>query len=267
MKYDCFQDKVAIITGGTRGIGRQVAEQLAKQGCNLALVFKRDKRSADAAAEELMRHNINVQLIQANLAHDHAPDTIANEFQTKFGRLDYLVSNAAFGIMRPVGEFTGKRFDAAMAPNAKAYLLLTQELSPIMVPPGDEGKYRDENGGIKAEKRIVALSSLGSIRAIPGYVGVGASKAAMESITRYLAYELAPRGIAVNNVSGGLVDTDALRAFGESTDWMDREIKETPLRRIAYPNDIAKVVLFLLSDQAAWITGQTIVADGGLTLT
>lgn len=263
MRYDCFKNKVALITGGTRGIGRQIAEHLAAEGCHLSLVFKRDRRAAEAALDDLQKHGVTVQLIQANLALDHTPEKIVTEFQQMFDHLDYLVSNAAFGVMRPVGEFDGKRFDAAMAPNAKAYLLLTQAIVDLMAPP----PTGDIKGPIRAEKRIVALSSLGSVRVTPGYVAVGASKAAIESITRYLAYELAPRGIGVNTVSGGLVETDALRAFGESPNWIEYEIKKTPLKRIAQPHDIAKVVLYMLSDQSEWITGQTIVADGGYSVT
>ena len=267
MKYDCFKDKVALVTGGTRGIGKKIAELLAESGCHLSLVFKRNKTAADETAREFSIYGVEVQLIQANLAKDESAVDIITEVRKRFNRLDYLVSNAAFGVMRPIGEFDGKRFDAAMGPNAKAYLLLSQVAAELMSPMGGNGDSKKSEGEIRADKRIVALSSLGSVRAIPGYVAVGASKAAMESITRYLAYELAPRGIGVNTVSGGLVDTDALRAFGESPQWIEREINKTPLKRIAQPIDIAKVVLYMLSDQSEWITGQTIVADGGNSLT
>ncbi len=267
MIYPCFQKKTALITGGTRGIGRQIAEQLAESGCSLSLVYRRDKRSAEAAVKDLARHDIGIQLIKKDLGKDESVAEIIAEVHSRYDKLDYLVSNAAFGVLKPVGEFTGKRFDAAMSPNAKAYLLLAQAAADLMVPLGSvDDPWERPDGPLPAHKRIVAMSSLGSRKIIPGYAAVGASKAAIETITRYLAVELAPRGIAVNTVSGGLVDTDSLKAFGEFTGWVEEQKKRTPLGRIATPSDIAKVVVFLLSDQSEWITGQTIIADGGVSL-
>ena len=268
MIYPCFKDKVALITGGTRGIGRQIAELLADSDCNLSLVYRRDRRAAEATEKELTREGVGVQLIQAGLADEDSIAEIIAQAKDRYGRLDYLVSNAVFGVLKPVGEFTARRFDAAMDVNARAYLLLAQAAADLMAPPGsvDDSRERPE-GRLAARKRIVAISSLGSHTPIPGYAAVGASKAAIESLTRYLAVELAPRGIGVNAVSGGLVDTDSLKAFREHSDWIDQQVERTPLGRIAEPADIARVVVWLLSDQAQWITGQTIVADGGLSLT
>jgi enoyl-[acyl-carrier protein] reductase III len=267
MIYPCFKGKVALITGGTRGIGRQIAEILADSGCNLALVYRRDRRSADAAQAELEKHNIAVITIQANIAEEEGLGEILAEVRQRFERLDYFVSNAVYGVLKPVGEYTGKRFDVAMDANARAYLLLAQAASDLMVPPGTvDDPWEMPEGPLHARKRIVAMSSLGSIRHIPGYASVGASKAAIETLTKYLAVELAPRGIAVNAVSGGLVDTDSLKAFAEEQDWIKSEADRTPLKRLGQPEDIAKVVAWLLSDQSEWITGQTIIADGGLSL-
>jgi enoyl-[acyl-carrier protein] reductase III len=156
-----------------------------------------------------------------------------------------------------------------MNANARAYILLAQAAADLMVPEGtvDDPQERPKDRPLSASgKRIVAMSSLGSWKVIPGYAAVGASKAAIESLTKYLAAELAHRGIGVNAVSGGLVQTDSLKAFGEHSEWMEDQIKRTPLGRIAEPDDIARVVLWLLSDQASWVTGQTIIADGGLSL-
>jgi len=267
MIYPCFKGKVAVVTGGTRGIGRQVSELLAKSGCSLSLFYRRDRASADAAVKELKGSRVEVNATQVNIAdEDEIPRMIA-ETRNKFGRLDYLVSNAVFGVVKPIGEFTAKRFDISMKTNARAYILLAQAAADMMVPPGTvDDPWEVGDSPLPATKRIVALSSLGSQKYIPGYAAVGTSKAAIETITRYLAVELGPRGIGVNTVSGGLVQTDSMKAFRDNQDWIDDQIKKTPLGRIAEPGDIAKVVVWLLSDQSAWMTGQTVIADGGLSL-
>ena len=267
MIYPCFYGKVALITGGTRGIGRQVAETLARSGCSLSLVYRRDRVSAQATEDDLGQHKIAVQTTQANLMDDAEIPRIIAEVNKRYGRLDYFVSNAVFGVIKRIGEYNAKRFDLSMKTNARAYLLLSQAASDLMVPPGSvDDPWEVPDGPIKPVKRIVALSSLGSERYIPGYAGVGASKAAIESLTRYLAVELGARGIGVNAVSGGLVETDSIKAFNDKQEWLDAQIARTPLGRIAQPKDIAEVVVWLLSDQSHWITGQTVIADGGLSL-
>jgi enoyl-[acyl-carrier protein] reductase III len=265
MIYPCFKDKVALITGGTRGIGRQTAELLADSGAHLALVYRRDRASADAAQEELEAHKVPVLTIKADIADRNIISEIIAQVHSRFGQLDFLVSNAAFGVLKPIGEYTAKQFDAAMNANARAYLLLAQAAADMMVPLGTAHDSPEHLFGT-THKRIVALSSLGSRKVIPGYAAVGASKAAIESLTAYLAVELANRGIGVNAVAGGLVQTDALQAFKDSSQWLNDQVKRTPMGRIAEPREIAEVVVWLLSDQARWITGQTIVADGGLSL-
>ena len=267
MQYACFKDKVALITGGTRGIGRQIAEMLADSGCSLAIVYRRDRVEAQNVENEIIRRNVGIRTIKADIADENSIPEIIAEVDSVYGKLDYLVSNAVFGVLKPIGEFTGKRFDVGMNANARAYLLLAQAAADLMVPEGvAENLRKNVRGPLPTKKRIVAMSSLGSVRYIPGYAGVGASKAAIETLTRYLAVELAPRGIGVNAVSGGIVDTRSIEAFSDRSAWIDERIEKTPLGRIGRPDDIAKVVVWLLSDQAEWITGQTIVADGGLSL-
>jgi len=259
---------VALITGGTRGIGRQIAELLADQGCSLFLVYRRDRRAAEAAERELSEKKVAVQIMQANIAEEDWIAQIIADVSKRYGRLDYLVSNAVFGVLKPVGDFTAKRFDVAMDTNARSYLLLAQAAADMMVPAGTvDDPWEVPDGPLPPGKRMVALSSLGSQKIIPGYTAVGASKAAIETITKYLAADLAQRGIGVNAVAGGLVNTDSLKAFKENSDWIDEQVRRTPLGRLAEPMDIAKVAVWLLSDQAGWITGQTIIADGGLSLT
>ncbi len=268
MAYECFKDKVALVTGGSRGIGLKISELLADSGCNLAIAYMRNVKAADEAKASLSKKGIKVHTIKANVAKEEAIDKIMEEISDNFGRLDYLVSNAAFGVLKPVGDFTAKRFDACMDANARAWLLLAQKGAEIMVPQDEivEDFWNSPGGPVPENKRMVSLSSLGSFKVMPGYVGVGASKAAIETITRYLASEYGKRGIAVNTVSGGLVETDALKAFGDIDEWINNRVKITPLKRIGTPMDIAKAAVWLLSDQASWITGQTIIVDGGLDI-
>jgi NAD(P)-dependent dehydrogenase (short-subunit alcohol dehydrogenase family) len=189
--------------------------------------------------------------IRADVGKPDEIKAMFRTFQEEFGRLDIFVSNAVSGVVGPatrIGKFGWAR---AMDVNARAFLLGAQEATKLM----------GESGGV-----MVALSSIGTRRCLPGYGAVGASKAAIESLTRYLGAELAPRKIRVNAVSGGPVDTDALDYFPDREALKKRWEELTPAGRIAKPAEIADVVLFLCSDESRWICGQTIIADGGLTL-
>jgi enoyl-[acyl-carrier protein] reductase III len=168
--------------------------------------------------------------------------------------LDFLVSNAGSGYNRPILEQRPKGWDWTMDINAKAYLFLAQKSLPLMEKGG---------GGC-----IVSISSPGSFRVLPEYAVVGASKAAIEALTRYMAVEFASRGIIVNAVSPGIVATEALQHFNtmQNEDLLDQIAAETPAGRIVTPEDVAGIVAFLCSPAASMIRGQTILADGGFTL-
>jgi enoyl-[acyl-carrier protein] reductase III len=167
------------------------------------------------------------------------------------GGLDVLVHNAALGSFKPTLEVRANQWDLSMSVNARALLLCVKEAAPLM----------DGRAG-----RIVSVSSLGSRRVLPEYGAIGASKAALESLTRYLAVELAPRGITVNAVSAGLIAGETLRVHPRYEALTARAREQTPAGRIATPEDIAHVVLFLCSPLSSWIIGQTIVVDGGMSL-
>ncbi len=265
MIYPSLNNKVALVTGGTRGIGRRVAELMAMSGCHLCLSYKKDREEAEATEKMLKKYPVSVDTFQSDVMNEGEISDLIAAINSSYRRLDFLVSNAVFGILKPVGQFTGKRFDVAMDANARAYLLLAQAAADLMSPIGAVKKDREDLP--KPRKRIVALSSLGSQHHLPGYAAVGASKAAIESLTRYMAVEMAPRGIGVNAVSGGLINTRSIQAFIKKKSWVKDQIKRTPFKRIGQTDDIAKVVVWLLSDQSEWITGQTIVADGGFSLT
>jgi len=168
-----------------------------------------------------------------------------------WGGLEILISNAASGVLRPARELTLHHFHWAMDINAAALLPLTQGFIGLPTAP---------------PKVVVAVSSLGAVRAIPNYTAVGASKAALESMVRHLAVEFAPEGMRVNAVSAGTVDTDALSHFPNREELLESSRARTPAGRLLEPQDVANVVLFLCSDASSMIHGQTIVVDGGYSI-
>jgi len=172
------------------------------------------------------------------------------EFGKRFDRLDILVSNAASGVLKPTVEMTLKHWRWCLETNALALNLLTQRGLPLMVPG----------------TRIVALSSLGAQRAMPGYGFIGASKAALESLARALAQELGPRGIRVNVVSAGVVDTDALAYFPNREELLADFARRTPAGPVLTPDDVAGAIYLLCLPEAAMINGHTLVVDGGFAI-
>lgn len=246
------QRKVALVTGGTRGIGRAIADALAEQGCDLVINYLRNRTAARAAAAELEAKGVRVHLIKANVGDVEKIKEMFAEIDKTFGRLDILVNNAASGVLRPLVELEESHWDWTMNINAKALLFCAQEAAKLM---------RKHGGG-----KIVSISSLGSIRVLDNYTAVGVSKAALEALTRYLAVELAPDNIVVNAVSGGVVDTDALKHFPNRDELLADAAQRTPAGRMVQPTDLSHAVMFLLSEQASMIRGQTLIVDGGLSL-
>ncbi len=246
-----FLGKRALITGGTRGIGKAIAVLLAREGCNVALNFLRNRKAGEETQKEIQAMDVECLLVEKNLYKWKNVQEMFGELRKHWDHLDYFVSNAAMGVLKPVGEMPETGWDLAMDVNAKAFLVGVQEAVKMM--QGRKGK-------------IVAISSIGSYFHLPGYSGIGASKAALESLIRYMARELAGKNIWVNGVSGGPVETDSLRMFPNYQFIVQYAIEHTPFHRIAVPEDLAKVAVWLLSDDSDWVTGQVIVADGGLTL-
>jgi enoyl-[acyl-carrier protein] reductase III len=241
-----FEGASVLVTGGSRGIGREIARRFAEQGAaRVAIGYLRNDRAAEEAAEDIEALGAEPLLIRGNVSSSKVVDQIA-----ALGPLDVLVHNAATGVARPALETDDKHFDWTMSANARALIALTRAAAPSMQPGST----------------IVALSSLGSVRVLENYVLVGASKAALEAIVRYLAVELAPRGIRVNAVSGGVVRTDALDAFPNREEMVASSEARTPAGRLATPADIAAVVCFLCTPDADMIRGQTLVVDGGFSL-
>lgn len=247
-----LKGRTALVTGGSRGIGRAIAVTLAKAGANVVINYLRQRKPAAETLAEIESHGVKGLLARGNVADEEGLDHIFDRIREHFGSLHILVSNAASGVLRSFSDLSTRHFQWTMEINAMSLLPLAQRAVPMMMEGG---------GG-----HIVAVSSLGATRAIPNYTAVGASKAALESIVRHLAIEMAGKHINVNVVSAGIVDTDALKHFPNREELLTKSLERTPAGRLIEPQDVADVVLFLVSDRADMIHGQTIVVDGGYSI-
>ena len=239
------------ITGGSRGIGRAITLDQARPGMTLFLNYLRDEESAASTKVEAEKKGARVHLVQGNVADPEAIAEIYKQIASQTAHLDALIHNAALGVFKPVSQLRAKDWDISLDVNAKAFLILAQGALPLM----------KERGG-----RMLTISSLGSRRFTPNYGAIGISKAALENLVRYLAVELAEHRIRVNAVSGGLIETDSLKMFPQFETMKKEFLTRTPGGRLGKPEDIARVVSFLLSPASDWIYGQTLIADGGYSL-
>ena len=243
--------KVAMITGSSRGLGKALAIELAKNGYDIVVNYARSKTAAEETVKEIEALGQKAIMIRSNVGDVKKLRAMFEEVKEEFGRLDVFISNAASGVLRPIMELEESHWDWTMNINAKGMLFGAQEAAKLM-----------DKGG-----KIIGVSSLGSIRYLENYTTVGVSKAAIESITRYLAVEFAPLGIAVNTVSGGALDTDALKHFPNRDELLEDARKNTPAGRMVEIADMVKTTMFLVSDDSNMIRGQTIIVDGGRSLT
>ena len=245
-----LEGRLALITGGGRGIGRAIALKLASQGADIIVNFFRHRESAEQTAKDIEALGVKAETIRANVGDPAKIDEMFDMIGNKFGRLDILINNAASGVGRPVMDVDVKAWEWTMDINARAYLLCAQRAAKLM-----EGR-----GG-----KIVSISSLGSPFVLPNYSIVGVSKAALEALTRYLAIELAPQGICVNTVVASAVETEALKFYFKQGLVKDNR-QVTPAGRMVIPEDVANVVAFLCSEEAFMIRGQTVIVDGGTSV-
>jgi enoyl-[acyl-carrier protein] reductase III len=241
-----YEGASVLVTGGSRGIGKAIALRFAELGAKrVAIGYLRNDRAAEEAAEELRAAGAEPLLLRGNVASERVVEEAAG-----FGPFDVVVHNAATGVIEPALEAQDKHWDWTLSANARALLSLARALAP----------------GMREGSSFVGISSLGSTRVLENYVLVGVSKAALEAVVRYLAVELAPRGIRVNAVSAGVVETGALEYFPNREEMIASGLKRTPAGRLVEPRDVADAVCFLCSEAAEMVRGQTLVVDGGFSL-
>ena len=245
-----LEGKVALVTGASRGIGRAIALELARQGADIAFNYLRGHKGAAQVEGEVTGLGVRCLSMRAHLGDPRQISSLFRAVGEEFGRLDILVNNAASGVQRKALDLEEKHWDWTLNINTRAPWLCVKEAAPLM-----------KGGG-----HVVNITSLGSRRVLPYYMSVGVSKAGLEALTRYLAVELGPLGISVNAVAGGYVETDALAHFPNHEAMLADARSATPAGRTLTPEDIARVAVFLCTDAASMIRGQVIVVDGGLSL-
>ena len=245
-----LQGKVALVTGAARGIGRAVARKLAGAGADVVVNYYNSADEAEALVREIRAQGRKALAVQASVGVPDSVDELFAAIGQEFDRLDIVVSNAASGVLKPTMDMAMKHWRWCMETNALAINLLAQRALPLM-----------KDGG-----RIIAMSSLGASRAMPDYGFIGASKAALEALVRALAQELGPRGIRVNTVSAGVVDTDALTHFPNRDELLANFAHRTPAGPVLKPEDVAGAVYLLCLPEASMINGHTLVVDGGFCI-
>jgi len=238
------------ITGGTRGIGRAIARRLAGPGDRVIITWHRHEELASLAVDELTAAGASAHAARLDIRQPADIQSFADTIAREWGGLDVLVLSAAMAAMRPVTGLKPAHWDLTLETSLRSTGLLASACRPLLRPGGS----------------IVALSSAGAARAVPGYGAMAAAKAGTEALVRQLASEFAP-DIRVNAVRGDLVLTDATRSLPNSQMQVDRVLARTPLARLGTPEDLANAVQFLVSDQATFITGQVLVVDGGASVT
>lgn len=245
--------KVALVTGASRGIGRGIALALAAAGADVIVHYARKTSMAQSVVDEIRSMGRRAIAVRANFAEKEKIDSMLDEIEDVFGGCDIFVANAATGGFRPMLETSDKHWDWTMDVNARSILHCVQRLAPYM-----EGR---------GWGRVVTVTSLGGVRAVPNYSVVGLSKSVVESLTRYLAVELAPKGIIVNSISPGLVETDALSNMNmDVSSALEHVRRRNPTRRLVTPQDLGRVAAFLCSDAAEMIVGQILYVDGGFSI-
>ena len=249
-----FVGQTALVTGSSRGVGRAIALRLAEEGADVIVHYRRSTAAAEDTAAAVAALGRRVLVAQADLGESEAVRLLFDRVRETFGSLDILVANAAATAFKPLLETRQHHLEKTFAVTVNALVAMVQQAADLMY--GHTGK-------------VVTVSGIDARRYVPLHGALAAAKGAAEVLTAYLACELAPRGIRVNGVNPGFVDTDSAHVFGDGVyrRLANNIIPYTPMKRVGTPQDIAGVVAFLCSDDAAWICGQTLMVDGGLSLT
>jgi 3-oxoacyl-[acyl-carrier protein] reductase len=243
-----FTDRVAIVTGGSRGIGAAVAVQLARQGAKIAVGYRSRKDDAASIVAQIAAAGGEAQAFGGDVSIPGDVDQLVGAVMSRFGRLDIVVNNAGVAGYRPLAAIDRSFFCERFEGNVLSTMLMMRAVLPHLPKPGG---------------RIVNLASRLAYDPIPGSATYTASKAAIIALTHAFAKELGSQGITVNCVAPGLTETEMAATMPKERH--EAVIAATPLGRLGQPDDIAEVVAFLASDEARWITGRTLLADGGIT--
>lgn len=247
--YPELAGRHALVTGATRGFGRAIALRLAREGVRVVVNFRRSRTEALSVVEEIEAVGGWAIALRGDVGREESLDKLFGEIHSELGSLDILIANAAFGVPGGLMATTQHHWDVTLHSSAYSLLSLTQRAVPLM----------PEGWG-----RIVSLTSEGGQRVLPGYGVVGIAKGALESLTRSLAVELAPRGILVNGILAGVADTKSMRSIPGADDLLEEALRRTPAGRVVVPDDVADVAAFLVSDECRMVVGQFLTVDGGL---
>jgi 3-oxoacyl-[acyl-carrier protein] reductase len=244
-----LEGKVAVVTGASKGIGAAIALRLADEGAAVVVNFSSSREAADRVVGEIKGNGGKAIAVQASIANQSDVRRLFAETKKAFGRLDILVNNAGIYEFLPIENVTAEHFHKLFDLNVLGVLLASQEAAKLFGPEGGS---------------IVNISSVVSTLGVPSGSVYGATKAAVDAVTRSLAKEFGPRKIRVNSINPGMIETEGFKAAGMQESDMRKMVEaQTPLGRIGRPQDVAPAVVFLASADAGWITGETLFISGG----
>lgn len=247
-----MRDKTVVITGGSRGMGQRLALRVAEQGANVVVNYRRDEDAAAQTVKDIEAAGGVGLAVKADISDTEAVETLVAASVERFGGIDVVVANAAASAFKPLMDIRGHHIEKTMGITIQGFLDLVRISLPHMRPGG----------------RVLAVSGWDSFRALPGHGLLGAAKAGMETIVKYLAIELAREGVTAVGVCPGPIDTDSFRLYAGKAwdDYAGQWLAQTPSGAYPTPDEVAEVMAFLCSPRSAAINGQTIVVDGGLSL-
>jgi len=245
-----FRGRVAIVTGGSRGIGRAIVKELASRGASVAFTYSKNRELADALVAEIEGAGGKASGYQADVTDSGAAERLVKEVKGTLGSVDYLVNNAGVTRDKLIMMMSEEDWDQVLDTNLKGVFNVTKPSVSVMV--------RQRRGA------ILNISSISGVVGMPGQTNYSASKAGLIGFTKALAKEIAKRNITVNALALGLIETDMTGALAD--EYRQKMIEQIPLGRYGNVEEVAKIAAFLLSDEARYITGQVIQADGGLAI-
>ncbi|HUH43271.1 MAG TPA: enoyl-ACP reductase [Sulfurimonas sp.] len=253
-----MQGKTLFVSGGTRGIGKAIVYAFAQRGCDVAFTYATKAETADEIiADVASKYGVKIKAYKLDILEPDTYRDVYSEFDKDFDRLDFFISNAIISGRAVVGGFGPfMRLKPKGLNN-----IYTATVDAFVVGAQEAAKRMELTGG----GSIISMSSTGNLVYTPNYAGHGTNKAAVEAMVRYAAAELGEKGIRVNAVSGGPIDTDALKAFPNYEEVKSEVVRRSPLSRMGEAEDLTGACLFLCSEASSWLTGQTIVIDGGTT--